>query len=112
MAPELPAPVACRICPAKVRWMETLRGSRIPLELTPDSQGPWVLVEDDTARAGWLAVPFRTLVHAEALRYRSHLDRCRPAREEGPPMPLLAPKADPTAGLKFPRRRVEEVRLR
>lgn len=105
---ELPPPVQCKRCPAKFRWFEKMRGGHIPLELEPDHHGAWVVREDDVSNSGWVAVPYQVLLHPAQDRYRSHLDRCRPVREEGPPMPALQPKPDPTAGLKFPRRRTRK----
>lgn len=102
MARDLPPPVACKACPAMVRWALRIEGwTNIPLEVTPDPQGEWVAEWDDQLKQ-LLALPYDYLHHHGRERYRSHLSRCRlPQRGPGSPQP---PKPDSTAGLKFPRR--------
>jgi hypothetical protein len=99
---ELPAIARCRVCGARIRWLKTDRGRNIPLELEPDPQGAWVM--DDDVALGLLAAPYQAQRHGGMPRYRSHLERCRPVVEQPAEMPKAKP--DPTAGMKFPRRRV------
>lgn len=100
MPPNLPVPTRCRFCLAEIRWaLHVERYKKVPLEVTPDPGGSWVVTQDEVL--GLLAVPFEAAKHGSQKRYRSHLERCRPQRRDGQAAP--APKPDATAGLAFPR---------
>lgn len=101
MPPDLPPPRRCLFCPSAISWVKTRLGKGVPLEPEPDPQGAWVVYQDRAL--GPVAQKFSPTAHGGMKRYRSHLDRCRPERRDGPLAPALKP--DPTAGLAFPRRR-------
>lgn len=101
MPPELPVPSRCKWCPAQIRWcLWPERYKKLPLEVTPDPSGPWVVVKDDVLQE-LLALPYDAAKHGSMPRYRSHLERCQPRPR--PPSMLEVRKPDPTAGMKFPR---------
>lgn len=95
----LPPPTACRSCPAQVLWVKGRLGRNIPLEVAPAEHGEWVLLKDPAL--GLLAVPYDKLVHGGMQRWASHLRRCRLPQGQAPQAPA---RADPTAGMKFPKR--------
>lgn len=96
---DLPAGVPCKFCRDIIHWVKTRLGKGVPLEPTPDPQGAWVVDQDPAL--GPVAFKFSPTAHGGMKRYRSHAGRCRAQRGPGEP----AAKPDPTAGLKFPRRR-------
>lgn len=101
MAGDLPRPTKCKVCEAPIAWVETRLGRKVPLDLKPDAHGEWVVFQD--AALGRVVAPYDRLTHGGRTRYRSHLSRCRAQAPTN--HPALARKPDPTAGLKFPRRR-------
>lgn len=103
MAPELPPPVRYKFCPALISWVPTRVGGKVALDPEPDKHGAWVV--DHHPSLGFTAYRYVYLTHLNRPRYRLHTNRCRPP-EKGAPPPA---KADPTAGLKFPKRPPKRV---
>lgn len=93
----LPRPSKCKRCRALISWVKTTLGRNIPLEPKPDPQGPWTVVQD--VYLGQVACEYKPILHGGLPRYRSHFERCQPSGRTEP-----GRKADPTSGLKFPRR--------
>jgi len=82
-----------------VSWVTTNSYKRLPLDVEPHPQGRFVVQQ--LGHGEYQAEPYDPVRHHGQKRYRSHLDRCRPSSG------LTAPghRPDPTAELKFPRRR-------
>lgn len=99
---DLPAPQKCTFCPAFVRWVPRYSdGKRIPFDTDPARLGAWVFIEDKLMDRMRYAVPYEKLQHGVMRRYNCHFDRCLPSQNAHRHEVV---KADPTAGLKFPRR--------